>query len=455
MSFVPLSPASIARRAARLWAADPRPQDHHPANTDPLATERNEDTTLHCDCACEWNRKRGGNERSVGVFSQVFGMNRPSLLSLPTPSIPLLLTITKTKTKTPTEPSSCCTCTCSCSSSSPSSSYDRESLASNLKPNSELVTLYDVILPGTHDSAAYTARPDLVSRLTPAAMRYTAVRAAVTTVQTDFALTQTLTIFHQLLAGARFLDIRVTKRPGDDRFWTHHGMVLCAPLSHILSQINQFHHYCIRNRSPSHRKQHHPLYLPHVPVVSVFRTAALSRAERRALAPFVRRQLAHPVFEGDARALRTAPLSSLPPNIVAGLEDGPLDLSWGTDVWVNTYVADTKISFLSKTLRASVPRLARDSLLILGWTVTPSAVDIVLRVLTRGIMRPSVLAAATRLNLRFHDFAKRHVEQLKLSTNVVFFDDFDLSLASEVLSLNSAPFNNLTISPASRSHHPG
>lgn len=433
MTFVYMSLPSSVRCAASCWSPRPPHQDTNAANHTPPAperTERKEAAKLQSDVVSESKHRTYGR---TGLPLNLFGMNRVSFM----------LPISTSPSPLPLQPSLPITTTTTYSFSP---SYEND-LDENTNPD-KAETLYDVILPGTHDSAAYAARPDLVSRLTPTAMRFPLVRKAVSSVQTDFALTQTLTVFEQLRAGARFLDIRVTKRPGDDKFWTHHGMVLCMPLSEILEQINQFHDYYNRRRSalPS---------IPYVPVVSVFRWSALSSHECRLLAVFVHSKLKHDVFEGDANALRNTPLSSLPPNIVAGLDNTLLDLSWGTDVWVNTYVADTKISFLSKTIHASMPRFARDSLLILGWTVTPSAVDIVLRVLTRGILRPSVLAAAACLNSRFHDFAKRHVKQLKLSTNVVFFDAFSISLATEVLSLNHAPFNSLSIDSVSHTHDPG
>lgn len=423
MTFVPPSPISLVRRAVRLWSGETPAHDKRatpptslPARmfSIPPFAERREAGPNHGANAADG--KWLPHKRNDGGSDAALDKELSPLLSLP--SLP------------------------SSSSSSAESSFDHGQDPVDLFCD-ETATLYDVILPGTHDSAAYTARPDLVSRLTPTALRYTAVRTAVTHVQTDFALTQTLTVFEQLRAGARFLDIRVTKRPGDERFWTHHGMVLCTPLAIILDQINQFHEYILA-RKPSSQ----PL-LPHVPVVSVFRASALTEGEHRALAAFVRGRLKHSIYAGDARSLRTTPLRKLPCNIVAGLHASLLDLSWGTDVWVDTYVADTKISFLKKTLHASVPRLARNSLLILGWTVTPSAVDIVLRVLTRGILRPSVLASATRLNLRFHHFANTHSKQLKLSTNVVFFDAFSVQLASKVLSLNRIPLNCLSVSSVS------
>lgn len=433
MTFVHMSlPSSVRCAANNFWSPRPLRQDTNAANQIlpvPERMERKEAAKLQSDAVSESKHR---TYRRTGLSLNLFGMNRTSFMS----------PLSASPSPPPSQPPLPITTTCSFSSS-----YEN-GLMNNDTISDQTETLYDVILPGTHDSAAYTARPDLVSRLTPTAMRYPLVRSAVSSVQTDFALTQTLTVFEQLRAGARFLDIRVTKRPGDDKFWTHHGMVLCIPLSEILEQINQFHDYCNRRRSALRS-------IPYVPVVSVFRTSALSSHECRLLTVFVRSKLKHDVFEGNANALRSTPLLSLPPNIIAGLDNTLLDLSWGTDVWVNTYVADTKISFLSKTIHASMPRFARDSLLILGWTVTPSAVDIVLRVLTRGILRPSVLAAATRLNSRFHDFAKRHVKQLKLSTNVVFFDAFSVSLATQVFSLNCAPFNNLSIDSVSHTHDPG
>lgn len=285
-------------------------------------------------------------------------------------------------------------------------------------------TLYDLVLPGTHDSAAYDTRPDLLSRGTVLPLHFRPIRTLCTSIQTDFALTQNLTILQQLRAGARFLDIRVSKRPhssGDESFWTVHGMVLCVPLSHVIHQINEFHHENGLNK---------------VTVVTVFRAYLLDESEHRALDAFTLSAFKHPVFDGHANELRTTPVRDLPHNLVAGLYSSILPVSWGQDAWLDTYSAYKKIPFLTKTLSATAHREMRDELFVLGWTVTPSVVDVTLRVLSLGFCRPAVKTEALKMNDRFAQFFQAYRDSIQERVNVVFFDCFDATHAVVVNSLN-------------------
>lgn len=289
-------------------------------------------------------------------------------------------------------------------------------------------TIYDELLPGTHDSAAYAARPDLVSRTTVAPLLLNPIRSAVASVQTDFALTQTLSIYEQLCAGARFLDIRVTKRPGstgDNSFWTHHGMVLCVPLASVIDQINLFHNQCT---TP-------------IPIITVFRPTSLLPSERAELSKFVYARARHPVFQGTALGLRQTPVSSLPPNVFAGLQDSQLDISWGRDPWLDTFSENKKITFLSKILKAARGCATRNDLLVLGWTVTPSVLDIILRAGSFGLLRDSVLGAASKMNSRFTQFIVDQGRQMRDRANVIFFDGFTKQLADDVISISNKPHN--------------
>ncbi|KAI0566094.1 PLC-like phosphodiesterase TIM beta/alpha-barrel [Gracilaria domingensis] len=285
-------------------------------------------------------------------------------------------------------------------------------------------TLYDVVLPGTHDSAAYVIRPDLSSRSTTFPLRLRAIRTFLSTVQADFALTQKLNVYQQLLAGARFLDIRVSKRPpasGDCQFWTVHGMVLCVPLIDILQQINSFHH----ETDAAHT------------VITVFRAQFLHPSEEIQLTQFVRQTLQHHVYEGTASQLRHVSLCDLPPNVVAGLRGMSLPVEWGRDAWIDTYSCDRKIAFIQSVLLAFESRYDRDDLFVLGWTVTPSVWDVTLRVLSFGYCRPSVKAEAANMNARFKTFANTYPLALQQRCNVIFFDCFSHKLGSMVNSLNS------------------
>lgn len=285
-------------------------------------------------------------------------------------------------------------------------------------------TLYDITLPGTHDSAAYTARPELLSRAHILPLQLRPIRALVASVQKDFALTQTLSVLEQLRAGARFLDIRVSKRPSstnDTSFWTVHGMVLCVPLADIIQQINSFHHETAANP---------------VTVVTVFRSQQLASDEEQQLSDFVYHHINHPVFEGDADRLRVTPLVQLPQNVIAGLCDSHLSVQWGRDPWLDTYSSDKKISFLHRILTSFDHKGLRNNLLVLGWTVTPQTSDITMRVLSFGLLRPGVTDEAAKMNARFRPFLKDSRDVLRERANVIFFDCFSSRLAAMVNTLN-------------------
>lgn len=190
-------------------------------------------------------------------------------------------------------------------------------------------TLYDVVLPGTHDSGAYAMRADLLSRGSVLPLRVRFVRRVCAAVQRDFALTQSLDVLGQLRAGARFLDLRVSKRPradADPAFWIVHGMVLCVRLADVLHAINRFHGECARRGALE-------------TVVTVVRTYHLDEEEVRELAAVLRNELRHRIYDGSEDDLRRDALDSLPPNVVAGALPGfALNLDWGRDAWMGTSV---------------------------------------------------------------------------------------------------------------------
>lgn len=277
-------------------------------------------------------------------------------------------------------------------------------------------SLYDILLAGTHDSAAYDARPELLSRTAPAAMHASAVRALTSRVQCEFALTQSLSVGEQLDAGARFLDLRVSKRAGTpqsvDEFWTIHGMVLCVPLSDVVAQINAF------NGARRGARD--------APVVLAVRAYALSPREHAALGAYLVRQLDGEVFVGDAATLGATPVKRLPACVLAGVPPSRLGAQWGADVWTNTYCARTKIAFLDSALDSAKVKRARDCarLLVLGWTVTPNVVDVALRFVSWGVLRRTVMEEAVDMNCLFPKFAASRANALRDKVNVVFFDCF-------------------------------
>lgn len=199
-------------------------------------------------------------------------------------------------------------------------------------------------------------------------------------------------------------------------------MVLCVPLEEIIDQINQYHDQTTGPAATT--------------VVTVFRSQLLEANEDEQLASFVRNRIKHSVFEGDRDDLRDVPYASLPRNVIAGLRGAKLNVDWGKDPWLDTYSADKKIAFLRETLVATKHRDLRNDLLVLGWTVTPSVWDITFRVISLGLLRPSVTEEAVKMNARFKDFYAKFRAELAQRTNVIFFDSFDGKLSRMVEQLN-------------------
>lgn len=194
-------------------------------------------------------------------------------------------------------------------------------------------------------------------------------------------------------------------------------MVLCVPLADVLAQINQFHAETSAN--------------PQV-VIMVFRSYYLEQREELELERYVHHQLQHKCFEGDRNDLRNIPVHCLPRNIVAGLCNSRLSVEWGQDAWIDTYSADTKICFLRDTLSMTKHRELRNDLFVLGWTVTPSVVDVTMRVLSLGTLRPAVIVEAVKMNARFQPFLETYRHAMRQCVNVIFFDCFTSRLAQLV-----------------------
>ncbi len=284
------------------------------------------------------------------------------------------------------------------------------------KKHAAAQTLYDLVLAGTHDSAAYHSRPDLLARTAPPLMAVGVVRAITSRTQSEFALTQTLTVRQQLEAGARFLDLRVSKRAGTpehvDEFWTVHGMVLCVPLDEVVAQLNEFE----RDR-PKPRD---------APVVLAVRYYQLSANEAHALGKYLLNHLKGGVFVGDSMALARIPLRELPSFVLAGVAPSLLSTDWGADVWTDTYCSTRKIEFLEDALDGVKMKRSREpsALFVLGWTVTPNAVDVALRFISWGVLRRTVMEEAVDMNCLFEQFVRGRGKDLREKANVVFFDCF-------------------------------
>lgn len=298
--------------------------------------------------------------------------------------------------------------------------------------------LYDVVLAGSHDSAAYTTAPGVASRAALAPLRLSrGVRWATAAVLRDYTLTQALDVAGQLRAGVRFLDLRVTRlapafERADPRFWCCHGQALCMPLEVVLAEINRFHEEAASwPRLPAGEAD--------LPVVSVFRTFLLSDDERTELGEYVRDALAGGLFAGAAEDLRAAPLEDLPRNIVAGLPalNPLLPADWGTDAWLDTFSAPRKLRFLSGVVRGAKDRTARDALCVVGFTVTAHTMDVVARIVSGGVLRPSVKTQALKMNAVLPSFLCSHEEALARSANVIFADFVTPALIARIDQLNA------------------
>lgn len=84
------------------------------------------------------------------------------------------------------------------------------------------VKLRDLVIPGTHDSASYSLSA------------WTLFSAA--------GRTQNVSVYEQLLSGARYLDLRVAggSQDGPSDVYIFHGCLKCAKLEHILMEIKTF-----------------------------------------------------------------------------------------------------------------------------------------------------------------------------------------------------------------------
>lgn len=312
-------------------------------------------------------------------------------------------------------------------------------------------SLYDVVLAGSHDSAAYATAPALASRAALAPLRLSrAARWATGAVLRDYAATQALDVRGQLRAGVRFLDLRVTRlAPGfekaDGRFWCCHGQALCVPLEEVLAGVNAFHHEAAAWPA-----------LPggevDLPVVTVWRTFSLAEEERAELGEYVRLALVGGCFGGAPEDLRATPLAELPRNVVAGLPavNARLPAAWGTDAWLDTFSAPRKLRFLAGVVRGAKDRGARDDLCVVGFTVTAHTLDVVVRIVSGGVLRPSLKTEALKMNKVLPSFLCSHEDALARKANVIFADFVTPDIIARIDQLN-ALVDELQLQPSNAS----
>ncbi|OSX72484.1 hypothetical protein BU14_0431s0008 [Porphyra umbilicalis] len=224
-------------------------------------------------------------------------------------------------------------------------------------------------------------------------------------------------------------------------------MVACVPLAHALADVNAFHAEAAARGAPT------------TLVLSVT-LEALGAGEVGELAAVLLGGL-----EGGYR----------PPNVISGVPPiAALPARWGVDTWVDTNDRDTKLAALAAQVGASpppppvraaapppprggsaraaapvgpagagrtspppppppppptggrggahAPRSDRNSLYVLGWTLTPSRADVLGRLASGNRAPPPLAAAAAGMNAAFPPWAARHGRALAATVNVVFMD---------------------------------
>lgn len=299
----------------------------------------------------------------------------------------------------------------------------------------------------------------------PAALAFPPLSCFLRRTLREFSKTQYGGIGAQLRAGARYLDFRVSSAVHDrptgaaDPFWLVHGAVACVQLATVLADMAAF---AAEYRDAGVRP-------PTVVVVCRLQgpESFWDGATLAALAARFKDALgADALYDGDAEALRRTPFSSLPAWIVSGV---PGIGTWarvpksagdqghfGSDVWINTYDLDEKEKGLLAQLSATrdrrdraeesrKPGRKRADLYAFAWTVTPQPTDIVKRIVSCGIARPSLETEGVRFNGRFSAFAQQHAAALKAKANVVTFDFITQELSAQVLALNDGPLTEAGI----------
>lgn len=107
----------------------------------------------------------------------------------------------------------------------------------NLPPESKQRPLSDLLLPGTHHSAAYQRRRDIVWSETD--LGTTGWLIGLESNVDSWVKTQTYDIYRQLEHGIRFLDLMVSYHSPTQTFYCSHTYAL-LPLEAAFNQINTF-----------------------------------------------------------------------------------------------------------------------------------------------------------------------------------------------------------------------
>ena len=111
-----------------------------------------------------------------------------------------------------------------------------------LPSEKQLSPLKDLVIAGSHNSGTFSLDknmgigPDKSSVIRTLASIFGKVAKSVVY---NWAVTQSMTIYEQLLSGIRYLDLRVAYRTADKKIRVIHGLFGCT-IDQVLDEVNQF-----------------------------------------------------------------------------------------------------------------------------------------------------------------------------------------------------------------------
>ena len=112
----------------------------------------------------------------------------------------------------------------------------------NLPNEKQLCPLKDLVIPGSHDSAAFfldqnmEIGPDESSMIQTLGSIFGKIAKSVVH---SWSVTQSMTIYEQLLSGVRYLDLRVAYREGDKEIRILHGLYGWT-IEQVLEEVNRY-----------------------------------------------------------------------------------------------------------------------------------------------------------------------------------------------------------------------
>uniref|UniRef100_A0A3P8TS17 Phosphatidylinositol-specific phospholipase C X domain-containing protein n=1 Tax=Amphiprion percula TaxID=161767 RepID=A0A3P8TS17_AMPPE len=113
---------------------------------------------------------------------------------------------------------------------------------SQLPPELHTVPLFELTLPGSHDSMSYDL--DINSSIVePDGLKRFSKIYCVRKIVRKWAITQEATVTKQLDAGLRYLDLRIARKPDDTnptRLYFYHGLYTRADVETVLKDINDW-----------------------------------------------------------------------------------------------------------------------------------------------------------------------------------------------------------------------